>query len=95
MLIFYRTEDCQGCKGIQSTLEAMRVAHKVVIVKKGPISVPGASSKVMPPVLIDEKIVIEGKDKIVSYLEKFEEFMQEWYKFQSDACYCDEEGNII
>lgn len=58
MLIFYRTEDCPGCKGIQSTIEAMRLAHKVVIVK-------------------------------------LEEFKEQWYKFQSDACYCDEEGNII
>lgn len=34
MLTLYRTEDCPGCRGMQSTIEAMVLAHKVVIVKK-------------------------------------------------------------
>lgn len=95
MLIFYRTEDCPGCKGIQSTIEAMRLAYKVVIVENGPISAPGIPSGMTPPVLVDEKETIQGRKNILAHLEELEEFKGQWYKFQSDACYCDEEGNII
>lgn len=95
MLIFYRTEDCLGCKGIQTALEEMRLAHKVIIVKNVPITDGEVASGMRPPVLVDEKEIIQGKDNILKHLEKLEEFKEQWYKFQSDACYCDEEGNII
>lgn len=95
MLILYRTKDCPGCKGIQSTIEAMALAHKIVIVKNGPISLPGIPSGMKPPVLVDEKEVVQGKENILRHLEELEEFKEQWYKFQSDACYCDEEGNIL
>jgi len=95
MLIFYRAKDCTGCKGIQSTIEAMRFAHKIVIVKKGPLRAAHIPPGTKPPVLVDEKEVIQGRENILRHMEELEDFKEQWYKFQSDACYCDEEGNIL
>jgi hypothetical protein len=44
---------------------------------------------------MDDKEIIQGKDKILAHLEDLEGFKEQWYKFQSDACYCVEEGNVI
>jgi hypothetical protein len=46
-------------------------------------------------VLRDGDEVFEGSKAVADHLEEMKEFKRQWYKFQSDACYCDEEGNII
>ena len=43
------------------------------------------------PVLIDGQKIIQGSRNIAGYLEKLEGFKVLWEKFQSDACYCDED----
>jgi hypothetical protein len=46
------------------------------------------------PLLMDSKKHIEGEKNIVAYLEELHKFKEEWDKFQSDSCYCDDDGNI-
>lgn len=94
MLILYRKEDCPSCKAIQETLESMSLAHKVVIVNdenRNQTEIPGNISL---PVLRDGDETISGNRKILDHLEELEDFKKEWYKFQSDVCYCDSEGNV-
>jgi hypothetical protein len=38
--------------------------------------------------------MIQGSDAIIKHLEELEKFKELWDKFQSYACYCDEEGNV-
>ena len=83
MITFFRTESCKGCREIQEAMQRISLAHKAVMVSKGQKA----------PVLEDNGERIEGHDKIIAHLRKLEEFKKEWDKFQSDACYCDEEGN--
>lgn len=45
------------------------------------------------PLLVDEEKVFEGPSEIIDHLNDLEKFKSEWYKFQSDVCYCDENGN--
>lgn len=94
MIVFYRTKNCPGCQSIQETLEEMVLAHRVVIVEKGEDSWEQLPGGVTPPVLVDDKETIQGSKNIVKRLEKLEKFKALWEKFQSDACYCDEEGNV-
>jgi len=94
MITFYRTKNCPGCQSIQDTLEEMVLAHKVVMIEKGEESWQKLPEGTKPPVLVDEKETIQGSKNIVEHLEKLEKFKALWEKFQSDACYCDEEGNI-
>jgi hypothetical protein len=92
MITLYRTADCPRCSAIQEVLEGMTLAHKVVIVEDAQGSpVPHASRL---PVLEDEGKVIEGRDAILQHLDQLAGFKAEWEKFQTDACYCDDEGNV-
>jgi len=94
MIKFFRTENCPGCQDIEDTLRQLCLACEVVIVKeKGdvPPSVP-AGTKL--PFLIDEGRLIQGSHNIINHLSELEEFKSQWYKFQSDACYCDDAGNV-
>jgi len=47
----------------------------------------------LPGLRDDDKIVC-GKEDVLHYLEELGGFLEEWQKFQSDACYCDENGNV-
>jgi glutaredoxin len=95
MITLYRTKSCPGCQAIEETLKELCLAHKVVIVR-GPEGLPklpdnGAS----PPLLIDDGQAIQGSRNIIEHLNELEEFKKLWEKFQSDVCYCDENGNNI
>ena len=45
------------------------------------------------PLMIDEQFIVEGTADIINHLEELEKFKNQWYKYQSDVCYCDENGN--
>ena len=92
MITFYRTEDCPSCSHIQDVLEELCVAHKVIIVQKG-------DNKLLPkgvnaPCIIDDKRIAQGKDEMLEYLDELEEFKELWYKYQSDACYCEPDTEV-
>jgi arsenate reductase-like glutaredoxin family protein len=94
MMKFFRTENCPGCQDIENILKQLSLACEVIIVKEKndiPASLP---SDIKLPFLIDEGRLIQGINDIVSHLNELEEFKSQWYKFQSDACYCDDAGNI-
>lgn len=70
------------------------MAFKVIIVDnmdRVPKMVPADAHL---PLLIDEEAVFEGPAEIVKHLNDLEEFKNQWYKFQSDVCYCDDDGNV-
>ncbi len=46
------------------------------------------------PCLRDDDRIVCGKEDVLNYLERLGGFLEEWQKFQSDTCYCDENGNI-
>ena len=45
------------------------------------------------PLLKDEEKVFEGTENIIDHLTDLGKFQEQWYKYQSDVCYCDENGN--
>jgi hypothetical protein len=50
---------------------------------------------VTAPVLIDgDRRVIEGDEPILKHLEELEAVKALWDKYQTDACYCDEDGRV-
>lgn len=46
------------------------------------------------PVLEDEGKQYKGLADISRQLDELEKVRQQWYKFQSDACYIDEDGEV-
>ena len=94
MITFYRTPDCSVCQDIQETLRRLCLAHDVVLVEdfKAPsIALPAGTP---PPVLMDNGQAYQGHTAILAQLVELEAIKEIWYKYQSDACYCDAEGNI-
>jgi len=93
MLKFYKTEGCTGCQDIEDALKELCIEHQVTVVKETndiPSFIPSGTRL---PFLVDEGLLLEGTDDIIDHLSELEEFKDQWYKFQSDACYCDEEGD--
>jgi len=94
MITFYRNEHCASCADIQEILDDMVLAHETVVLgpnQPSPLSPEGAPL----PALVDEGRVYQGQQAILAHLKELRDFKQEWEKFQSDACYCDEDGNVI
>lgn len=94
MIVFYATSGCSACNAIEETLESLCLAHKLVQTAplgKKPRGLPRGAG---PPALLDGRQVIEGHGPVLAHLEKLEKIKGLWDKYQSDACYCDDEGNL-
>jgi glutaredoxin len=94
MIKFYRTRKCNGCAAIQDALEELCIAHETVVLESQKDLPPELTNKGGLPVVVDGRQVIVGSKNIIAHLEELEQFKELWYKYQSDACYCDEEGNV-
>jgi hypothetical protein len=93
MIILYRNSECPGCESIQKVLQEMHLAHRVVVAgeEEPPEQLP---SDVEPPALVDNGEVFQGREAVMQHLEELESFQKLWYEFGSDACYCEEDGEI-
>ena len=94
MIKFFRTDNCPGCQDIEDALKELCLACEVIIVK-GKNNIPSyVDPDTKLPFLIDDSEIIQGYKNIIEHMEELEEFKSQWYKFQSDACYCDDAGDI-
>ncbi len=93
MLKFHRTSDCPRCGRIQEVLEQLNIVHEVMLTQTAD-SIEGLPRGTKIPVLLDEGKLFEGSEAILRRLEELEKFKREWYKFQSNSCYCNEKGEI-
>ena len=93
MITFVRTPGCRQCNEVSETLRELAVSHRVVPVNPSSGTASGLPENTSPPVLMDNGSVVQGHDAIRQHLEGLEDFVATWQKFQTDACYCDDEGN--
>ncbi len=93
MIELYREADCPFSAAIEARLEELVIAHKVITVEQHNVqSLPASVSEHLAlPVLKDDEKLISGVEPIKAHLRTLEEFVALWRKFQSDACYCDED----
>jgi hypothetical protein len=68
---------------VASRLADMVVAHRIV----EDASLPG-------PVLADGGITASGPDEIEAFLATLGRDLDDWSRFQTDACYLDEDGRV-
>jgi hypothetical protein len=93
MIELYRTPDCPECAAIEAALKEMVVAHRVITVEPGQkhhLPVKGTTL----PAIKDGDELVSGQDEIAHYLKELEKFVAAWRRYQSDACYMDEDGNV-
>ena len=94
MITFYRIRPCNECDVIQDALREFCFVYETIILES-PDELPSELAKAgPPPILVDERDVFVGAENIISHLEELDQFKELWYKYQSDACYCDEQGNV-
>lgn len=89
--LYCKTGDSQ-CLRIHEELEELVIAHELV-------EVSGGGDARLPehgplPLLVDGPRRVHGLAAVESYLEELGRFASLWRKYQSDACYCDDEGNV-
>ena len=94
MIRFFRTTDCPNCDNIQETLEKLCIVHEIVNISSRNENQHLLPHGKKPPVLIDDKQIFEGYETIMDHLDELEGFAELWRKYQSDACYCDEKGQV-
>jgi len=89
-MTFYRTKDCPGCQAIEDTLNDLAIAYDCVAVEDGN-ELPGELVGQKLPILIDEGKTIRGSSNIIDHLADLANLKKQWYKYQSDACYCEDD----
>ena len=93
MIEFYKPTDCDNCETIEEALKEMVIAHKIILVE------PGQQPERLPmgtplPALIDNGQVFSGRAALAEHLQELKKVVADWRRFQSDACYIDDEGEV-
>lgn len=89
MITFYQNKNCHDCEAIEERLQELSLAHKTVTA--GREDDRKTDYRGLPlPRLEDDGKIITGHNQIAEHIAELNEFKEQWEKFQSDACYCDE-----
>ena len=92
MIKFYTTINCPECSEVRDALVKMSMAHEVVYIEDKKSQDFGNNKVFTLPILIDGTEIIQGIKNIQHHLVELEVFKTEWDRFQSDSCYCNEQG---
>ena len=94
MMTFYRRNDCPACEQVEQILDELVLAHDVEVVASARELPESAPRSARLPLLHDGEEWVAGHEAITAHLENLADFKALWDKFQTDACYCDEHGNV-
>ncbi len=95
MLYLYHKKGNSGSVEIRENLKEMVAAHQVIEIHSADDLPEFVGAMGDLPVLKDGSRIVSGKKAILSHLEEFGLLKYEWDKFQSDACYCGDDGEIL
>jgi glutathione S-transferase len=94
MIRYFRMPNDGDSTVIQDALDELCMAHETVVLESAEELRADLTGQGRPPILVDGHNVITGSDHILTHLEELSRFKKQWYRFQSDACYCDEQGSV-
>lgn len=95
MLTLYCSRDCPACDELERQLREHRLAHKLVRVDAVGSSDAGLPAGTELPLLRDGSESFVGGPAIGEHLERVARVKDRWQKHGADACYCDEEGEVL
>ena len=91
MITLYRPPESAWADEIQEALDEMVIAYETdVIDDDGPLP----SDVPELPALQDEGEFITGKTALRNHLDHLRTLMADWDRFQSDACYVEDDGTV-
>jgi hypothetical protein len=91
MITLYRHPDDSWADEVQTALDDMVIAYETEQVGDStalPDDVPDT------PALRDDGEVITGEAALRDHLDDLRELMNDWDRFQSDACYIEDDGTV-
>lgn len=91
MITLYRRPDDPRADEIQEALDEMVIAYETETIDDGR-SPPEDVDDL--PALRDEDDVVTGEAALREHLDHLRDLMVDWDRFQSDACYVEEDGTI-
>ncbi len=93
MIELYRPVDCPDCTKFEETLRELVIAHKIITLEPGQFAATLTPGTPLPAIK-DEGQIITGQAAIDAYLVDLEKIVADWRRFQSDACYIDDDGGV-
>jgi hypothetical protein len=91
MVTLYRRPDDAWADDIQSALDDMVIAYETETIDDGTVPPDDVSQL---PALRDDEEVITGREALRERLDALRSLMAEWDRFQSDACYVEDDGSV-
>lgn len=91
MITLYRKLNCSFCDEIEEALKGLVIAHSVINIENEK-SAKVNHKDITLPYMEDNGKIISGSEEIRKYLEELNVFVSLWRKYQTDACYIDDEG---
>lgn len=83
MIELRRPPVSSAADAVAGTLADMVVAHRIV-----------EDGSLTGPVLADGPVTASGPDEIEAFLATLRRDLDDWSRFQTDACYLDEDGRV-
>lgn len=91
MITLYRTPNGSWADDIQEALDEMVIAYETETIEtdaEGPDDVSEL------PALRDDGEVITGEAALREHLDHLRALMADWDRFQTDACYIEDDGTV-
>jgi hypothetical protein len=91
MIVLYRRPDDPWADEIQEALDEMVIAYETE-----PVADDSSLPSDVPelPALRDDGEVVTGEAALQTRLDDLRGLMADWDRFQSDACYVEEDGSV-
>jgi hypothetical protein len=91
MITLYRRPESTRADEVQEALDEMVIAYETESMENEtalPEDVPEL------PALRDDGEIVTGEEALDEHLDALRELMNDWDRFQSDACYIEDDGSI-
>ncbi len=78
---------------VEAALKDMVVGYERVELAPDEVETALGMQVALPAIRHDARI-ISGQEDLMAYLQELEHLVEDWRRFQSDACYIDEDGEV-
>ena len=92
MIELYRRSVSPLADEIEEDLRDMVAAYRTIVVEGRAGSSPVAEAEL--PALRDGADVVTGEDALRRHLASLRRLLEDWGRFQSDACHTDRDGRV-
>jgi hypothetical protein len=90
MISLYCEHGHDQCQRIKEKLDDLALEFHYI-----EVDVERAGDVEQLPLLVDDGRKFTGLGEIETHIDELTRLAADWRKFQSDSCYCDDQGNVI